>query len=170
VVFATGSAVDYLDEVEVIGRDGVEIHDFWKGDARAYNGITVPGFPNFFLIYGPNVGGVVAGSLHFMIERAVEFSLKSVYEILQKGVSAIDVKPAALDRFVDWIDAGNRRMARATMSHGIKTRTAVFRRSGPIRAEYWQITRRSARASEFVREPHAPIPTQVPCGRISTQE
>ena len=112
VVFATGfKPSDYLDEVEVIGRDGVEIHDFWKGDARAYNGITVPGFPNFFLIYGPNVGGVVAGSLHFMIERAVEFSLKSVYEILQRGVSAIDVRPAALDRFVDWIDAGNRRMA-----------------------------------------------------------
>lgn len=112
VVFATGfKPSDYLDEVEVIGRDGVEIHDFWKGDARAYNGITVPGFPNFFLIYGPNVGGVVAGSLHFMIERAVEFSLKAVHEVLQLGASAIDVTPAALDRFVEWVDAGNRRMA-----------------------------------------------------------
>ncbi|BCW86287.1 monooxygenase [Arthrobacter sp. NicSoilE8] len=112
VVFATGfKPSDYLDEVEVVGRDGVEIHDFWKGDARAYNGVTVPGFPNFFLIYGPNVGGVVAGSLHFMIERAVEFSLKAVHEVLQRGASAIDVKPDALDRFVEWVDAGNRRMA-----------------------------------------------------------
>lgn len=112
VVFATGfKPSDYLDEVEVVGREGVEIHDFWKGDARAYNGVTVPGFPNFFLIYGPNVGGVVAGSLHFMIERAVEFSLKAVHELLQRGASAIDVKPAALDRFVEWVDAGNRRMA-----------------------------------------------------------
>ena len=112
VVFATGfKPSDYLDEVEVVGREGVEIHDFWKGDARAYNGVTVPGFPNFFLIYGPNVGGVVAGSLHFMIERAVEFSLKAVHEVLQCGASAIDVKPAALDRFVEWVDAGNRRMA-----------------------------------------------------------
>jgi len=107
-------AVEHLrgsDPAEVIGRDGVEIHDFWKGDARAYNGVTVPGFPNFFLIYGPNVGGVVAGSLHFMIERAVEFSLKAVHEVLQRGASAIDVKPAALDRFVEWVDAGNRRLA-----------------------------------------------------------
>ena len=112
VVFATGfKPSDYLDEVEVVGREGVEIHNFWKGDARAYNGVTVPGFPNFFLIYGPNVGGVVAGSLHFMIERAVEFSLKAVHEVLQRGASAIDVKPAALDRFVEWVDAGNRRMA-----------------------------------------------------------
>ncbi|WP_324643709.1 NAD(P)/FAD-dependent oxidoreductase [Pseudarthrobacter sp. LT1] len=112
VVFATGfKPSDYLDEVEVVGRDGVEIHDFWKGDARAYNGVTVPGFPNFFLIYGPNVGGVVAGSLHFMIERAVEFSLRAVHEVLQRGASAIDVKLEALDRFVKWVDAGNRRMA-----------------------------------------------------------
>ncbi|MFP3462524.1 NAD(P)/FAD-dependent oxidoreductase [Arthrobacter globiformis] len=112
VVFATGfKPSDYLDEVEVVGRGGVEIHDFWKGDARAYNGVTVPGFPNFFLLYGPNVGGVVGGSLHFMIERAVEFSLKAVHEVLRRGASAIDVTPEALDRFVDWVDAGNRRMA-----------------------------------------------------------
>ena len=144
VVFATGfKPSDYLDEVEVIGRDGVEIHDFWKGDARAYNGITVPGFPNFFLIYGPNVGGVVAGSLHFMIERAVEFSLKSVYEILQRGVSAIDVRPAALDRFVDWIDAGNRRMAWGQPyvhtwyqnAHGRVSQVWPY-----TNVEYWQIT------------------------------
>ena len=112
VVFATGfKPSDYLDDVEVIGRDGVEIHDFWAGDARAYNGITVPGFPNLFLVYGPNTGGVVSGSLHFMIERAVEFSLKCVHELLQRGAAAIDVRPEALERFVDWVDAGNRRMA-----------------------------------------------------------
>ncbi|MGO4492834.1 hypothetical protein AB4Y86_12220, partial [Arthrobacter sp. 2YAF22_2] len=144
VVFATGfKPSDYLDEVEVIGRDGVEIHDFWKGDARAYNGITVPGFPNFFLIYGPNVGGVVAGSLHFMIERAVEFSLKSVYEILHRGAAAIDVRPAALDRFVDWIDAGNRRMAWGQPyvhtwyqnAHGRVSQVWPY-----TNVEYWQIT------------------------------
>lgn len=144
VVLATGfKPSDYLDEVEVIGRDGVEIHDFWKGDARAYNGITVPGFPNFFLIYGPNVGGVVAGSLHFMIERAVEFSLKSVYEVLQRGVSAVDVKPAALNRFVDWVDAGNRRMAWGQPyvhswyqnAHGRVSQVWPY-----TNAEYWEIT------------------------------
>lgn len=144
VVFATGfKPSDYLDEVEVIGRGGLEIHDFWKGDARAYNGVTVPGFPNFFLIYGPNVGGVVAGSLHFMIERAVEFSLKSVYEILRRGVSAIDVRPEALDRFVAWIDDGNRRMAWGQPyvrtwyqnAHGRVSQVWPY-----TNVEYWEIT------------------------------
>lgn len=144
VIFATGfKPSDYLDEIEVIGRDGLEVHDYWKGDARAYNGITVPGFPNFFLIYGPNVGGVVAGSLHFMIERAVEFSLKCVREVLQNHVGAIDVKPAALERFVDWIDAGNRRMAWGQPyvstwyqnAHGRVSQVWPY-----TNAEYWEIT------------------------------
>ncbi|AQT79900.1 hypothetical protein B1R94_12415 [Mycolicibacterium litorale] len=112
VVYATGfKPSDYLDEVEVIGRGGREIHEFWAGDARAYNGVTVPGFPNLFLVYGPNVGGVVAGSLHFMLERAVEYSLAAIREVLTRQVAAIDVRPEALDRFVKWVDEGNRKMA-----------------------------------------------------------
>lgn len=73
--------------------------------------MTVPGFPNLFLVYGPNVGGVVAGSLHFMLERAVEYSLDAVHEVLRRGAAAIDVRREALDRFVAWVDEGNRRMA-----------------------------------------------------------
>jgi len=112
VVYATGfKPSDYLEGVEVVGRHGTEIHDFWDGDARAHNGVTVPGFPNLFLVYGPNVGGVVAGSLHFMLERAVEYSLDAVHEVLRRGAAAIDVRPEALDRFVAWVDEGNRRMA-----------------------------------------------------------
>lgn len=112
VVYATGfTPSDYLEGVEVLGRRGVEIHDYWNGDARAHNGITVPGFPNFFLIYGPNVGGVVQGSLHFMLERAVEYALKAIRRVFDRGAAAIDVTPAALDRFVEWVDEGNRRMA-----------------------------------------------------------
>ena len=112
VVYATGfRPSEFLEGIPVVGRGGVELHDFWAGNARAYNGITVPGFPNFFLVYGPNVGGVVAGSLHFMLERAVEFSLTSIREVLERGKRAIDVRREALDRFVDYVDAGNRRMA-----------------------------------------------------------
>ncbi len=112
VIYATGfTPADLLEGVEVIGRDGVELQDFWAGDARAYNGIMVSGFPNLFLIYGPNVGGVVQGSLHFMLERAVEFSITAIHELLEREVAAIDVRREALDRFVAWVDAGNRQKA-----------------------------------------------------------
>jgi 4-hydroxyacetophenone monooxygenase len=149
VVLATGfTASDYLDGVQVIGRDGIEIHDFWAGDARAYNGVTVPGFPNLFLIYGPNVGGVVAGSLHFMIERAVEFSLRAVHEVLIRGAAAVDVRRDALDRFVEWVDEGNRQMAWGqpyVRSWYQNTRGRVSQVWPYTNVEYWD-------ATEHVRE------------------
>jgi 4-hydroxyacetophenone monooxygenase len=112
VVYATGfKPSDFLDGIEVIGAGGTELHDHWAGDARAHNGVTVPGFPNLFLVYGPNVGGTVAGSLHFMLERAVEYAIEAIHGVLLRGAAAIDVRPEALDRFVAWVDAGNRRMA-----------------------------------------------------------
>jgi 4-hydroxyacetophenone monooxygenase len=111
IVCATGfRASDYLDGVEIVGRGGVEIHDFWGGDARAYNGLSVPGFPNLFMLYGPNVVGVVQGSLFFMIERATEFAIKAMHEVLLRGAKGIDVKPEAFNRFVAWVDEASRRM------------------------------------------------------------
>jgi len=144
IIYATGfKPSDYLDGVEVVGRDGVEIHEFWKGDARAYNGITVPGYPNFFMLYGPNIGGVVAGSLHFMLERAAEYSLKAVREVLERGVKALDVTPEALDRFVEWVDKENRQMAwgqpyvRSWYQNSVGRVSQVWPYTN---AEYWQIT------------------------------
>ena len=52
------------------GTAGVELHERWKGDARAYLGMTVPGFPNFFTIYGPNTNIVVNGSIIFFSKQA----------------------------------------------------------------------------------------------------
>jgi 4-hydroxyacetophenone monooxygenase len=112
IVFATGfKASDFLDGTDVVGRGGAELHDYWAGDSRAYNGITVPGYPNFFMVYGPNVNGVVAGSGHLMMERAAEYAVRAVGEVLRRGARSLEVTEAATDRFVSWVDAGNRSMA-----------------------------------------------------------
>ncbi len=146
VIYATGfRPSEFLEGIEVTGRGGVDLQDYWAGNARAYNGVTVPGFPNLFLIYGPNVGGVVQGSLHFMIERAAEFAVKSIREVLDRGVTAIDVRPEALDRFVEYVDAGSRRMAWGQPY----VRTWYQNASGRVTAiwpytniEYWDLTER----------------------------
>ena len=109
VVYATGfKPADFLEGVEIVGRGGVELHEFWGGDARAHNGVAVPGFPGFFILYGPNINGVVGGTLHFMLERSIEYSLKVVRATLAGGHRALDVTRAALDRFVARVDAENR--------------------------------------------------------------
>lgn len=146
VVYATGfRPSEFLEGIEVIGRNDVDLQDFWAGNARAYNGVTIPGFPNLFLIYGPNVGGVVQGSLHFMLERAAEFAVKSMREVIERGVTAIDVRPEALDRFVEYVDVGSRRMAWGQPY----VHTWYQNASGRVTAiwpytniEYWNLTER----------------------------
>src|SRR5205814_9771081 len=62
LIYATGFQPSrFLMPMKVVGRGGVDLHSHWDGDARAYLGITIPGFPNFFVLYGPNTNIVVNG-------------------------------------------------------------------------------------------------------------
>src|SRR4029450_7174702 len=64
IVYGTGfQASSFLTPMTVTGRDGRDLHEEWHGDARAYLGVTVPGFPNLFCLYGPNTNIVVNGSI-----------------------------------------------------------------------------------------------------------
>ena len=144
VIYATGfKPSEYLDGINIVGREGLDIHKYWQGDAQAYNGVTVPGFPNFFMVYGPNVGGVVAGSLHFMLERASEYALKAVKEVLDRKIKALDVKQAALDRFVEWVDGENRQMAwgQPYVKTWYQNRCGRVSQVWPFtNVEYWEVT------------------------------
>src|SRR5690606_5497017 len=54
LIYGTGfEASRFLAPMRVVGRDGIDLHEQWQGDARAYLGITIPGFPNLFCLYGP---------------------------------------------------------------------------------------------------------------------
>src|SRR5437868_2559335 len=64
LIYGTGfHASHFLAPITIKGRGGRDLHAEWKGDARAYLGITVPGFPNLFIMYGPNTNIVVNGSI-----------------------------------------------------------------------------------------------------------
>src|SRR5690606_1373708 len=55
VLCATGyAAADYLGQLDVVGEHGTTLRHRWRDGAHAYLGMTVPGFPNFFMLYGPN--------------------------------------------------------------------------------------------------------------------
>ena len=72
LIYGTGfTASDFLMPMRIVGRDGIELHDKWKGDARAYLGVTLPGYPNLFLLYGPNTNIVVNGSITYFSECEV---------------------------------------------------------------------------------------------------
>jgi cation diffusion facilitator CzcD-associated flavoprotein CzcO len=91
IVMATGfHAADYLSRLKVVGRRGRTLHEQWAGEPRAYLGITVPEFPNFFMLYGPGTNG---GELVMTLESQAEYAVRAVRRMIRDRVTAIEVKP-----------------------------------------------------------------------------
>lgn len=69
LIYGTGfKASDFLVPMDIKGIGGKSLHDIWDGDAHAWLGLTLPGFPNFFIMYGPNTSIVANGSIIFFSE------------------------------------------------------------------------------------------------------
>ena len=112
LIYGTGfQASRFLWPMKIVGRGGVDLQQHWAGDARAYMGITVPGFPNLFCCYGPNTNIVVNGSIIFFSECEVRYILGCIKLLLERGNAALDCKRSVHDAYNRRIDAGNLRMA-----------------------------------------------------------
>lgn len=109
LIYGTGfQASNFLSFYKVVGKGGRELHDHWGGDARAYLGITVPNFPNFFIIYGPNTNIVVNGSIIFFSEAAVRYIVGCLKLMAETGARAIEVKKGVHDEFNARVDEANK--------------------------------------------------------------
>lgn len=107
IVYATGfQAAGFLEPMEVVGRDGRTLRDFWHGDAAAYKGTSVPGFPGLHILFGPNTNLVVTGSAIFMSECSIEYVMECLRTSLLAG-APIEVTTEAYERYRDWVDAEN---------------------------------------------------------------
>lgn len=104
VVCATGyAAADYLGEIDVVGEGGTSLHDVWRDGAQAYLGMTVPGFPNFFMLYGPNTN-VGSNSVIFILEAQAHYIVRALKYMRRKRKSYVAVRPAAMAEFLAKID------------------------------------------------------------------
>jgi len=112
IIYGTGfQASKFLTPMRVTGRNGLDLHEHWKGDARAYLGITIPSFPNLFCLYGPNTNIVINGSIIYFSECGVRYILGCIEHLLRNRLTSIDVKRDVHDEFGVAVDAENRRMA-----------------------------------------------------------
>jgi cation diffusion facilitator CzcD-associated flavoprotein CzcO len=99
IICGTGFKVsEYLSAIEIRGRDGLELNDAWRGSLRNYLGITVSGFPNLFLLMGPNTG-LGHNSMIFMIEAQARYAVKALEAMRRERLSFIDVKPEVEAKF-----------------------------------------------------------------------
>jgi 4-hydroxyacetophenone monooxygenase len=112
IIYGTGfQASDFLRTYRIVGRGGIELHDRWKGDARAFLGITIPGFPNFFCIYGPNTNIVVNGSIIFFSEASVRYIVNALKLLAETGAKSMEVRADVHDDFNRRVDEENSKMA-----------------------------------------------------------
>ena len=99
IVLATGfKATEYLDGLDVVGVGGRRLHEDWSEVAHAYMGLTVSGYPNFFMLYGPNTnqGG---NSIIVMLEAQATYVLGALRAMRRYRVHTVDVRRDVMDGY-----------------------------------------------------------------------
>lgn len=152
IVFGTGFAsTGFLAPIRITGRDGADLHETWRDGAEAHLGITVHGFPNLFLLYGPNTN-LGHNSIVFMLERQIAYALRWIRRMAVDGQASIEVTASAQANSNDRLQRRLAETVWATSCHSwYKTASGKITNnwSGPTIAYWWQ-TRRDVRADYHV--------------------
>ena len=115
LILATGfRATEFLSPIRLVGHDGVELNEAWRDGAEAYKGITVHGFPNLFLLYGPNTN-LGHNSIVYMLESQIRYVLRAMALMDREQLRWMEVRHEAQQRFVEWV---HRRMERTVWQQG----------------------------------------------------
>ncbi|MFE9975300.1 flavin-containing monooxygenase [Streptomyces hirsutus] len=146
IVLATGfDAINMLGPMELRGRGGTALRDAWGADdARAFLGMTVPEFPNFFMLFGPNTNAGHGGSLVMTVEMQVRYVIELLTHMSENGIGSAEVRAEPFERFMTELDQA---LEGAVWSH--PGMTSYYRNDkGRIvtnlpwtNAEYWARTR-----------------------------
>ncbi|MFI6583080.1 flavin-containing monooxygenase [Embleya sp. NPDC050493] len=106
VVLATGyHLLPMLDGIDITGRGGITLRDVWgEEDPRALRGVTVPGFPNFFVIGGPNSGANHGAGVNIITETQVNYILGCLGLMHARGATAIEPTEQAHDTYNETVD------------------------------------------------------------------
>lgn len=144
IIYGTGfHASRFLHPMKIKGRGAKDLHEVWDGDARAYLGMTTPGFPNLFMIYGPNTNIVVNGSIVFFSECSVRYILGCLKLLAESGSNAMEPKVEVHDAFNIRVDAGNKLMAWGApqVSSWYKNEKGRVSQNWPFAlVDYWRAT------------------------------
>ena len=103
IIAATGYRYNRSRGVDrVRGVGGVGLGEVWDSSPRAYLGSTVPGFPNMFILLGPNAIGI--NSVIFTLESQIQYVMSALETMKRRGLSRVEVRPDALASYVEEMD------------------------------------------------------------------
>ncbi len=147
LVLATGFSVgQVLGPINVHGTQGVDLRSIWgEDDPRAYLGITVPNFPNLFIMAGPNTSPAHGGSAIFNAECQVNYIIQALQILAEGEYDAVDVRKDVHDAYNDRVDAQNAKMvwAHQGVNSWYKNKHGRVFASIPWRmVDYWNWTRK----------------------------
>jgi cyclohexanone monooxygenase len=159
VVCATGyAAADYLGQIDVVGEDGASLRECWHDGAYAYLGMTVPGFPNLFMLYGPNTN-VGSNSVIFMLEAQAHYVVRALKYMRRRRNSYVAVRVQTMAEFIDKIDEWMRGTVWTTRcSNYFRAANGRVVTQWPRSArDFWSMTRRF-RPDDYTFDPPSARP------------
>ncbi|MCW2860001.1 MAG: putative flavin-containing monooxygenase [Actinoallomurus sp.] len=148
IIYGTGfRASEFLSRMRVTGRGGVDLHEQWDGDARACLGVTVPNFPNFFLLYGPNTNLVVNGSIVMFSEFEVDYVMACLATLLGSPHRTMECRWEALEHYYRRVDE-----ASSLMAWGTPGASSWYKNASGRVSQNWPLS-----TFEFYRRTRAPV-------------
>ena len=146
LVYATGfQTLRMIGSYDVRGAEGRSLRDYWgEDDARAYLGMAVHGFPNFFCLYGPNTGLGHGGSVILLSECATRYIVTLLQRMILDDVPALDVRRTVFDDYNASVDKAHERMiwSQRSTNNWYRNHAGRVVTNMPWRiVDYWRMTR-----------------------------
>ncbi len=158
IIYGTGfKTTEFITPMKVFGRQGKELNQSWQDGAEAYLGMSVNGYPNFFMLYGPNTN-LGHNSIIFMLESQFNYLLSAINTLDQRGMNTLEVKSRVQSEF----NARIQELAQATIWNSdchswYKTESGKITNNWPdFTWRYWQLTRR-INPADFVMNRQQPV-------------
>jgi len=157
LIVATGfDVLRFLTCFETRGRSGKTLREIWEDDnARAYLGVTIPDFPNFFCLYGPNLQAGHGGSYMFMAEMQVRYVMDILRKMVTQRIGAVECRQDVHDAYNERLDEAHENMVwthpgMETYYRNARGRVVV---NSPFRNDHFYAMTRTANLEDFKVEP-----------------
>ena len=157
IVCATGfHASRLLWPMDIRGRGGKTVRELWGDDnPRAYKGMAIPGFPNLFVLAGPNTTLSHGGSAVFQIECQVKYVTQALVSMIERNLASLEVRPEVHDDYNKLVDERHSRMVwtHPGVTSWYKNKQGRVTMTSPWRlVDFWRLTREFD-LSEYLTRP-----------------
>lgn len=164
-VLITASGYDvvrFLAQLPLYGRGGISVRDAWDDDdPRAYLGTVTPGFPNFFMLFGPNTSLGHGGSFIFVTECQINYVLSVLEQMLRRGLAEVEVREEVTAQYNEVMAEKHARMiwTHPGITTYYRNKNGRVVMNSPWRtAEYWELTRQADMSDFNLTHDRASVP------------